>query len=228
MGIGALNEGGLHRALKDLYSGPEARQEVAVGAYVADVMAADSVIYEIQTAGFGRLRAKLSRLLASHRVVLVHPVAAVTWIHKLVEEVDRFPAVRRSPRKGRVADILNELVSIPDLLDHPNLEIEVVLVEQDEFRRPAQRRRGPGWQVVDRRLRAVVERVRLGCAEDLLKFLNGELPEPFSTSDLAVAMSASRAHGQKLAYCLLACGVVELAGKKGNARLYRYRHSRCS
>jgi hypothetical protein len=221
MGIGSLNEGPLHLALKALYSVEQSVQEVPIGPYVADVLHPDAVVYEIQTAGFGKLREKLPALLASHRVVLVHPVARTRYLHRLIDEPDLVPRARRSPKRGRVADVLVELVSIPDLLAHPNFELEVVLVELDEYRRAARRRRGDGWVVVQRRLREVVGRERFRGPEDLFRLLSAPLPEPFSTRELAVAMAAPRALAQKLAFCLRACGVIEPCGKEGNAILYR-------
>ena len=80
MSIGTLNEGPLHQAIKALYLDDGASEEVAVGDYVADVVAADQTLVEIQTAGFGSLKRKLGRLLDEHRVVLVHPIAAVRYI----------------------------------------------------------------------------------------------------------------------------------------------------
>ena len=73
MNIGVFNESPLHQALKDHYSGRGARQEVPVaGSFVADVLAGDDAIFEIQTGGFGSLRRKLDRVLDHHRVVLVY------------------------------------------------------------------------------------------------------------------------------------------------------------
>jgi len=221
VGIGSLNESPLHLALKDLYSVENSVQEVPVGSYVADVVHPGSVIYEIQTAGFGRLRRKLAALLESYRVVLVHPVVTVRYIHKLTDDVDTVLRPRRSPKRGRIADMLSELVSIPELLCHPNFELEIVLVELDEFRRPARLRRGDGWVVVQRRLREVVGRERFRVPQDLLRLLAMPVAEPFSTLALAEAMAAPRGLGQKLAFCLRASGLIEPCGKDGNAILYR-------
>ena len=221
MGIGSLNESPLHQALKALYATESSVQEVAIGAYVADVMHADQVIYEIQTSGFGRLRRKLRALLQFHKIVVVHPIVTTRYIHKLTDDADVVIRPRRSPKRGRTADLLEQLVSLPELLDHPNFEVEVVLVEIDEFRRMGRRRRGEGWGVVQRRLRTVVGRERFRTPEDLFRLLVTGLAEPFSTAELATAMDASRGIAQKLAFCLRACGRIEPAGKRGNSILYR-------
>ncbi len=223
MSIGLLNESPLHQALKDLYSGSDGRQEVAVGSFVADVVAPDQCIYEIQTSGLGSMRRKLEHVLADHRVVLVHPIAQVRYIVKLPDCSDQPARRRRSPKRGSVAHVAAELVSIPHLLDHPNFELEVVLIEEEELRRhePGGSWRRKGWRTVQRRLGGVLERRRFRCAADLLELVQGPLPEPFTTADLAVAMSEPRWLAQKLAYTLREAGVVELCGKNGNALCYR-------
>ncbi|MCZ6617381.1 MAG: hypothetical protein O7E57_04555, partial [Gammaproteobacteria bacterium] len=120
MSIGTLNEGPLHQALKSLYSRGDATEEVPVGSYVADVRGADQVLYEIQTGGFASLKKKLGTLVEHHRVVLVHPIAQIRYIVKLPVREDEEATRRRSPKRGSIADIVTELVSIPLLLNHPN------------------------------------------------------------------------------------------------------------
>ena len=222
-GIGTLNEGPLHQALKALYLTPSGEEEVPVGSFVADVRAEDEVIYEIQTGGFAPLKRKLAELIESHQVVLVHPIAAVRYIVKLPEEEDGQASRRKSPKRASVANIVEELVSIPHLLDHPNFQVEVVLIEEDEIRAydPTRVRRRGGWRVVSRQLNQVLEHRRIGSREDLYSLVHGPLPDPFSTADLADAMGQPRWLAQKMAYCLRQSGAAELCGKAGNALLYR-------
>jgi len=222
-GIGTLNEGPLHQALKSLYLTGAGEEEVPVGSYVADVRAEDAVLYEIQTGGFAPLKRKLATLIESHQVVLVHPIAAVRYIVKLPEEEDGQASRRKSPKRSSVANIVEELVSIPHLLDHPNFEVEVVLIEEDEIRMfdPTRVRRRGGWRVVSRQMNHVLERRRISSHQDLYSLVQGPLPESFSTADLAEAMGQPRWLAQKLAYCLRESGAAELCGKSGNALLYR-------
>ena len=223
MSIGTLNEGPLHQAIKSLYCGAGAREEVAVGDYVADVRAADDVIYEIQTSGFSALKTKLAALVDEHRVVLVHPIAVVCYIVKLSDERDQPAKRRRSPKRGAACHVLDELVSIPALLNHPNFELEVVLVEVEELRAfdPRRVRRRNGWRVVQRRLQGVVGTERFSCARDLFRLVPGTLPEEFTTRELAEAMDEPRGLAQKLAYCLREAGEICISGKRGNALCYR-------
>ncbi len=222
-GIGTLNESPLHQALKAHYAAAGGIEEVPVGNFIADVRRPDSRIFEIQTSGFGQLRGKLEVLLTDHRVVLVHPIARVRYIIKLPDAEDAQASRRRSPKKGSVAQVVAELVSIPHLLNHPNFELEVVLTEEEELRRlaPGRARRRNGWLVVQRRLCRVLDQVRFRSAADLLTLVPGPLPDPFTTRDLAVAMGEPRWVGQKLAYCLRESGVITISGKQGNALTYR-------
>jgi hypothetical protein len=161
-------------------------------------------------------------VLEHHRVVLVHPIAQVRYIVKLSEEEDEPATRRRSPKRGSIAHVVDNLVSIPHLLDHPNFELEVVLIEEEEIRRRAPGRswRRNGWQVVQRRLCRVLDQRRFTCAGDLWSLVRGPLPAEFTTADLAIALDEPRWLAQKLAYCLRACGQIEIRGKQGNALRY--------
>ena len=218
-----MNEGPLHQAVKALYLEDGATEEVAVGDFVADIQASDQTLVEIQTAGFGSMKRKLPRLLEDYRVIVVHPIAAVRYIVKLPQEEDEPATRRRSPKRGAVSHVLDELVSIPRLLCHPNFELEVLLIEEEELRvyDPKKVRRRGGWRVVQRRLHEVLGRQRFSTPSDLFQLAPGDLPEEFSTADLATAMSEPRWLAQKLAYCLREAGEISISGKQGNALLYR-------
>lgn len=222
MSIGILNESPLHQALKAHYSNPGSRQEVAVGTFVADVVAPDARIFEIQTSGLGSLRRKLESVLEDNRVVLVHPIAQVRYIVKLPASADQPATRRRSPKRGSLAQVAVELVGIPRLLDHPNFELEVVLIEEEELRRhePGGSWRRNGWRTVQRRLGAVLEQHRFTSSADLFRLLKGPLPEVFTTADLATALDEPRWLAQKLAYCLREAGAIVVDGKEGNALRY--------
>lgn len=221
--IGILNEGPVHQALKELYSDQGSAQEVAIGNYVADVVASDQVLYEIQTSGFSGLRRKLETLLEEHRVVLVHPIAARRYIVKASGDLDTPASRRRSPKRGGLVNLLDALVSIPDLLNHPGFELEIVLIHEEEIRVPSKTRswRRKGWRVARRSLLEVVEAHRFAQIADLWTLAPGELPEVFTTSELAEVMDQPRGMAQKLAYCLREAGAIEMVGKRGNALEYR-------
>ena len=216
-GIGGLNETPLHDALKRTVAPPGATFEVPVAGFVVDAVH-DGLLIEVQTRGVGQLRRKLAALLRDHPVRLVLPVTVEKWIVKLGER----PSRRRSPKRGHPADVARELVGIPDLLDHPRLELELVLIQEEEWREHrvgvAWRRRG--WVTVDRRLLSVIERRRWCGTAGLLALLPPALAEPFGTAELAGVSGMSRSTAQKLVYCLRRGGHLAMVGKAGNAVQY--------
>ena len=84
--------------------------------------------------------------------------------------------------------------------------------------------RRKGWLVEERRLLEVVEVTSIDSPADLVEFLPPDLPEEFTTADLAVAMRSTRRLAQQTAYCLRQAGVLEMADKRGNAIVYTTSH----
>jgi len=125
-GIGELNERSLHRALKAHYAVPGSQTEQAIDGYVADIVI-DGRIIEIHTGIFWPLKRKLPRLLERHRVTLVHPIARDRYIVKPTADGKGVMSRRMSPKHGSVFAIFAALASIPTLLAHPNLTLEVVI-----------------------------------------------------------------------------------------------------
>ncbi len=219
--IGSLNEKPLHASLKEWYRQEGGRVEVAVEGFVVDLVR-DGLLIEIQTRNFASMRRKLDRLLDSHMMRLVHPVAATKWIVKLDQDGSEMSR-RRSPKRGIAADVCEELVSFPSLLSHPNFTLEIALIEEEEIRRPdvvKGWRRG-GFVIEERRLVDVLERVELGSPEDLLGLLPEGLPDPFTTADLADGLGRSRHLAREVAYCIRVSGAVETVGRDKRGILYQ-------
>jgi len=219
--IGTLNEGALHAQLKNWYQRPGDRIERVVDGFVVDLVRGDLLV-EIQTGGFAPLRRKLELLTGQHRVRLVAPVPLSRTIIRLSEEGELLSA-RRSPRRGRIEDIFNRLVSIPSLLGCPRFELEVLLTHQDELRvyRQGKAFRRHGWVVTGRRLVSVERCVRIACPDDAAHLLPPSLPELFDTAQLAEAAAIERRLAQQMTYCLRALGVLHQTGKRGNAIVHR-------
>lgn len=218
--IGLLNETHFHAGLKRLLAPPGARFEVSVDGYVVDAVH-EGLLIEVQTRNVASMREKLAVLVPAHRLRLVLPVADRKWIVRCYE--DGRSSRRRSPRRGVAEDAFRELVSIPQLLDHPNFEVEIVLTEQEELRRfvAGKAWRRNGWVVAGRRLLSVTGRRLLQRPADLLSFLPEGLPSPFTTADLAVLGGYPRRTAQQTTYCLRLLGLIETSGKQGNTLQYR-------
>jgi hypothetical protein len=218
--IGTLNENPLHAALKKWYARPEDQIEVPLAGYVIDIVR-DGQLIEIQTGNFGAIRRKLVSLATDHPLRLVHPIPRFKWIVKLGDEGQTLSR-RKSPKQGRLHDIFAPLVSIPQLIEHPNFEIEVLLVDLEETRRYDGKRgwRRGGWVIDERRLLDVVAQQRLCSAQDLMALLP-PLPDLFTTADLAEAAGTSRRIAQKTVYCLRIARRIQIVGKQGNTLLYQ-------
>ncbi len=217
--IGVLREGPLHRELKARLAAPGDAFEVPVDGFVIDLVRTDGELVEIQTGGFSPLRAKLDALLDRHRIRIVHPVPA----QRRIVRVDGDGVVlssRSSPKRPGATLIFEGLVSFPTLLSHPNLTIEVLLCREDHVRAPAPVRgrrflRDPG----ERRLVDVLSRIELRGPADAAALIPA-FDAPFTTRDLAAAMSVPLPLAQKAAACLRALEVLEPAGKRGHAPLH--------
>jgi len=219
--IGTLNEGSLHAALKQWYARPGDLIEHPVDGYVVDLVR-DELLIEVQTGGFSPLRAKLEDLTDRHQVRLVAPIPATRTIVR-VTDGGQLLSRRRSPKHGRYEDIFTRLVSFPALIDHVGFEIDALLTVEEEVRvhRPGQAWRRKGWVVLGRSLIEVAESLRIGSSTDLAAFLPAGLPVPFSTADVSRLAALPRRVAQHMVYCLRATGELDIAGKEGNAVLYR-------
>ena len=220
--IGELNERSLHRALKERYAVAGSETEQVIDGFVTDVVAGGGIV-EIQTGSFGPLRNKLTRLLDAHPVTLVHPIARDRYIVRVADDPALPPTRRRSPKHGSVFDVFSALVSIPTLLAHPNLTLEVVMTVEEDVRAPSERRGRwrRDWSRIDRRLVDVVETHAITSMTDLFALVDAQLPETFTTNDIAMAMKSTRSLAQQAAYCFREGGISEICGKDGRALVYR-------
>jgi hypothetical protein len=219
--IGTFNEKPLHASLKQLYARAGDCMEVPIDGYVVDILRGDLII-EIQTANFSAIAKKMRDLASRHRVRLVYPVPHERWIVKLPAPANAQPVRQRSPKRGGMEDVFEELVSFPDLITDENFELEVILTREEQLRRfdGKRGRSRHGWVVVERRLLGTTDRLLIRSPDDLLSFLHSDLPEPFHTLDLAASLGRSRAFAQKVAYCLRKCRLITPVGKDANAVLY--------
>jgi hypothetical protein len=217
-------ESSLHRQLKERF-GPAGggRLEVSLEGFRIDAIAADGALVEVQSGSLGPLRPKLKKLLPAYRVRVVKPVVlSRRLVLRARADGDDLPA-RMSPRRGTLVDVFDDFVGLAPLFPHPNLDVEILAVEIDELR--LVRRRRPGYTVLDRRLRTVVESIALRQARDLWALLPDDLASPFTTGDLADRLGRPLAFAQRVAYCLRSTGAAETVGKAGNRRIYAIRHA---
>jgi hypothetical protein len=219
-GIGLLNEKPLHAALKKWYAEPGDQFEVPVDGFIIDIVRGD-LLLEIQTRSFASIKSKLTKLVRSHQIRLIYPIAQEKWIVQLATDDGRAATRRKSPKRGRVEDLFRDMVSIPRLISSRNLSLEVLMIREEEARRYAGRRkwRRRGWVIAERRLLEVVGRRLFDKPADRLALLP-EGFEPFTARDLAEAMAMTLELAQKMAYSLREAKLVKLIGRRERANLY--------
>lgn len=221
--IGTLNESSLHSTLKLWYKKLEDQLEVPVENFIIDIVRKDLLI-EIQTKNFSTIRKKLETLLKNHRVLLIHPIVKDKWIINIDQQSNKIIRKRLSPRHCSYLDIFEELIRIPELITNPNLTIELLLVQIEEFRmndgKGSWRRKG--WSIYDRRLVNVLEK-RVFCSPiDFLMLKPTTLKCPFTNAELAKLLEKLLRLAQKMSYCLRKMGIIKVIGKSGRSLLFDY------
>jgi hypothetical protein len=219
--IGTLNEKPLHAALKTFYAQQGDRLEVKVAGYVIDILRDESLI-EIQTGNFSAIKSKVLDLISKYPLRVVYPIAQEKWILKLPEDGIGKPNKRKSPKRGRIIEIFNELVSFPDLITEPNFSLEVVMIQEEEVRRYVGKRkwRNRGWVTEERRLLRVLEQHIFQTPESFHALIPTELPPEFTSLDFAKASGESRRFAQKAVYCLRKMDIIRQVGKHNRSNLY--------
>ncbi|MDX1945207.1 MAG: hypothetical protein SFU86_07360 [Pirellulaceae bacterium] len=217
-------ETSLHRQLKALYAGHEARTEERLAGYRIDAVRGDELI-EIQHGSLAAIRDKIRRLLESHRVLVVKPLVVRKTLVSLNRKGGKEIGRKFSPKRGSILDLFEELVYFTRVFPHPNLTLETPLVEIEERRYPGHGRRrrwrAKDFQVEDQSLLAVQSVARFQTTADLWKLVPKSLAAPFHTGHLAEALGVKRWIAQRIAYCLRHTGAAAVCGKAGNAWLYQ-------
>jgi hypothetical protein len=219
--IGLLRETSLHAALKNWYAQEGDRLEVLVDGYVIDIVR-EGLLIEIQTRGFSKLKAKLGRLTQIYSVRLVYPIAQEKWVVRLAQDGQTRLARRRSPKRGRLEHLFKELVRIPTLVKESNFSIEVLLTQEEEIWQDDGKGswRRKGWSITDRRLLNVMDKIVFTDPKDFHALLPPDLPQPFTTYDLAQTLSLPRSLSQKMVYCLKEMDLLQVVGRQRKGLLY--------
>lgn len=218
--IGTLAERSLHAALKQYLAREGDQFEVKLGRYWIDIVSAHELI-EIQTRSLRAIAPKLRVLTREHHVRLVHPIAIEKWVVRQDKNGNTLSR-RRSPRRGRVEHIFDELVGCADVMTLPNLTLDILLTREEAISEPTIRKRWRtvGWRVTDRRLLEVVAQRSFVGTSDWLTLL-ADLPHaPFTNADVAHALSVPIEIAQRLTYCYRGAGLIHASGKRGRALMF--------
>jgi hypothetical protein len=216
-GIGSLNESSLHLGIKEWFSRPGDRFEVKVEGSVIDILRGPMLV-EIQTGNFTSLRRKLEKLIDSHKIKVIYPIPEEKWIVR-ISESGKVLNRKKSPKKGKLVDVFDELIHIPEMINHPNFKLEVLMINIEEIRcadgKGSWRRKG--ISIRDRRLLEVKESHSFTRSQDFLRFIPDSLTVPFTNSDFAHASGLSIYKTRRITYTLRKMGVLEVSNNRGKA-----------
>lgn len=222
-GINLYAEHSLHASLKEALAAPGDRLEALVGGKVVDLVRADGELVEVQTRGLNKIVPKVLGLAAAgHRVRVVHPVAVETRIHRLDPASGELLSTRRSPKRGDLWSLFDELVMASALVARPRVSVEVLFVRVAEFRARdgsgSWRRRGDRTQdrVLEERLESRLFRTRA----DWLRLIPRGLPPPWSSDALGKALDIGADRARKLLYVYAKAGLLAEKGRSGRRKLY--------
>ena len=171
----------------------------------------------------GYLREKLKVFLPLYHVTVVYPIPAGKWVTWVDPETGELEKRNRSPKKGNYYNAFKELYKISPYLDHPNLDIKLILLDIEEYRlRDGWGRDGKrGSHRFDRIPTRIVSETVLTQPRDYLQFIPYDLKEPFTARELAVSCGCPRESFSTQALILHKLGVIEMTGKRGRSYLYR-------
>ena len=201
MSFSTLNESSLHKSLKILYQEIyEGETEVEKDGYIYDIITKNGNVIEIQTKNLSKLLPKiLTTIENGHNIKLVHPVIITNRI-ELNDEEGNIISKRKSPKKGHILDIFNELTGIYPVLTNPHFSLEIVEIEMTEERvrtkEPVQSKNGRrrfrrDWIKNGKRLETILNTRRFSKAEDYLKLLP-PLPKTFCAKDIKKLLSEQK------------------------------------
>ena len=220
-GIGTQSEKTVHAVLKHYYAPDEDMHEIYIDSYVADIYTGNEII-EIQTANMNMLRRKLTYFLAQYPVTIVYPIPHQKWLAWIDKETGEISKLRKSPKTGSIYQIFIELYRIKQFLNHENIRFCFPFIDVEEYRLLDgwSRDKKKGSHRFDRVPVALKDEVRIECKEDYLQFIPYELPEPFTSKELAKAIKVHKRSATLILNILSHVGAVERIGKKGNCFTY--------
>lgn len=236
--INTYKESSLHSTLKKLYAlNNNGKTEIEADGHIYDILTEDGNVIEIQTQNLGKLRGKvLDALDKGRKVKIVHPII----VSKTIETYDKdgqLVSKRKSPKKGNIYSIFQELKGIPALLLKENFTLDAVLINMTETRVKTEtkeqsenkrRRFKKDWQKKDKKLLEILDTRTFGSLRDYLDLLPQNLPEEFSTADMKEEFKKNKSHpalasasANLILWTFTKAGITTQTGKKGKLKLYK-------
>ncbi len=211
-GIGTQSERLVHTTVKYYLEPDESCHEIRIGSKIADVFQKETGhIYEIQTRAFDRLRDKLEVFLPEYPVTVVYPCVRVKYLCWIDPDTGEILSRRKSPREGRVSDILPEIWRLPDTMFHPNLEFMVLMMDMEEYKLldGYSKDRKHGAHRMERMPLTIEEGGIIKTPEDYKALVPGLLPDKFDRQMMMKALKLPGMKGSQAITVLERAGAIE-------------------
>ena len=219
-GIGTLKEKSLHSDLIQWLAKPQDKFEEKIDGYIIDIVRGKKLL-EIQTKNIAAIKKKIFTLSKNYTIQIIFPIIVEKWIIK-VDESDEKISKRKSPKRGRVEDIFNELIRAPTILSNPKISISLIFIQAEEVWKNDGKGswRRKKWSIIERSLLKVLDITNFSKPKDLISFIPNDLQDTFSNKDLSKSLGVTTKMAQKITYCLRKMGILEIVGKRGRAYLF--------
>ena len=209
-------ETSLHRELKLLYAGRQARNEVALDGYRIDAIARGR-LFEIQHGAWGRSATRSARCSVAprYRRQADHRRQGARQEGR---QGRRGPLSPREPQAGQILDLFDELVHFTNVFPHAGLTLEVLLVRWKNRAIRATAGGGDGGpndhEVEDQRLVAIHGQHRFRTAADLARLVrDARCPRRSTRATWPSRLASVAGRAQRIVYCLHRMGAMRSGGQ---------------
>lgn len=194
--INVYNESSLHKALKEIYALKyNGRTEVKMAGHIYDIVTDCNDVIEIQTQSLSSLYSKINDTLnvQNMNMRIVYPIVVSKTI-LVFDENGKQLSKRKSPKKGSIYDLFNEVTKIYPFLLNSNFIFETVEIEMEEYRIKTSEslviknrcsRRKKNWVKTDKVLKSLHSSSVLCTEEDYLNLLPEGLSLEFCAKDVS-------------------------------------------
>jgi hypothetical protein len=222
-GINLYAEYSLHEELKKYLASPGDRLEAPVEGKVIDLVRSGGELVEVQTRQLGKIAGKVLALAGKgYKVRVVHPIELERQVRRLDPVTEEVLSTRKSPKRGDLYALFDELVHAPGLIAARNVTIEALMVKSVETKTRdgtgSWRRKGD--RTVDRELAGIVSSRSFRTKSQWLALIPKSLPAPWTSPSLGEALGIKPERARKLLYCFCRAGLLAEAGKVGRAKAY--------
>ncbi|MCX7026387.1 MAG: hypothetical protein NT061_02605 [Spirochaetes bacterium] len=222
-GINLYSEYSLHEQLKEYLAKPGDRLEALIEGKVIDLVRVDGELVEVQTGHLGQLKPKVLELAGKgRRVRVVYPISAERTLRRLDPATDELISVRKSPKRGTVYSLFDELVHAPELISARNVTVEVLIVKSVETKT----RDGSGswWRrgdrMVDKELVEVLSSRSFRTQNQWLALIPKSLVPPWTSTALGEALGIGPERARRILYCFCRAGLLVELGMVGRRKTF--------